>query len=98
MALFLAAEPVMNRAIPKDSNKKKDIPSFHPKGCSGGSDEKHKGDPLKRVQCKENWLKEQGQWFLPLDAPTTPQDWFAADDKFIAKIRTLLFINTSVST
>ena len=71
----------------------KEIPLFHPKGCSGGNDERHKGDAVRRVKCKEAWLKSQGQWFLPDDAPTTEEGWFAANETFILQLQKLMLMN-----
>ena len=85
--LFMSISP-NDKAIPPE--RKKDVPVYHAKGCSGGIHEIHKGDPLWRVTCKETWLKEHDQWFLPPNLPTTMQSWLDADDALIAKLKALL--------
>lgn len=64
---------------------------FHPKGCHGGERHEKRGDAQWRVTCKYEWLKEQGQWMLPSNIPTTLDGWLAVDKATSMQLKTLLF-------
>ncbi len=65
------------------------VPAYHAKACRGVD----RGDALARVKCKEDWLKEHGQRFLPDDLRSTLQSGCLAqlDEAAVAKLRSLLY-------
>ena len=96
VSLFKALAP---RNDPLTIMEQQRVPSYHSKGCSGDelkAGSSQQGNALWRIKCKEDWLKKQGQWFLPADAPKTVQGWLDADDAFIKKFQRLLFLNGSI--
>ena len=62
------------------------VPAYHAKACHGSDS----GDTLARVKCKEDWLKAQGQWFLPDDLPRGLEGWLNISDELVVKLRALL--------
>ena len=68
---------------------------FHPKGCHGGEREENRGNQQWRAKCKYEWLKEQGQWMLPPNIPTTWSGWLALDKAKVSMLKKLLFPSPS---
>ena len=67
------------------------VPSYHAKSCHGVD----MSNALARVRCKETWLKEQGQWFLPDNLPTTMDGWLNMDKALLLNIQHRLFVRGS---
>ena len=61
------------------------VPAYHIKGCHST------GNILDRIACKENILKEQGQWFLPSDFPKDLAGWRGMSQKRVNEIKAFLF-------
>ena len=89
VSMFAAPAPPGAQHSDEDVIKPEDRPhvrAYHAKACHGSD----RGNALARVKCKENWLKAQGQWFLPHDLPRGLDAWLAIDDAMVAKLKALL--------
>jgi hypothetical protein len=68
------------------------VPAYHAKACHGGD----LGNSTKRVKCKEDWLKQQGQWLLPDNLPRGLAAWLRVDSATLLALRKLLHRKHSV--
>lgn len=88
VAMFTALAPPTDTYTdpPVKLEERKYVPAYHAKACHG----KNMGDTLNRVKCKEDWLKDQGQWFLPEGLPRGLDAWLQVDEATVAKLKALL--------
>ena len=91
MSLFRAGSKEDLNNASASSVLQEGVRVFHPKGCHGGEREENRGKQQWRAKCKYEWLKEQGQWMLPPNIPTTWSGWLALDKANVSILKKLLF-------
>lgn len=89
VSIFAAPAPPGAKHAEQDAIKpahRPHIHAYHAKSCHGAD----RGDAVARVKCKEDWLKEQGQWFLPEGLPRGLDAWLSINETTVATLKALL--------